>query len=740
MHKRALTLILPVFLVASFGFTVSGCDKKEEKKDEKADKKRRRPTAAGSRHLRARELSVLVVGTLLACGDASLELDDEPPDEHELAQARLLAWETEQRNTLDFAAIPASDGRFGPDPYRVIRLPDGRLAALLRGADQLVLLDARGVVLRSVATPHDPTDLVWRDGELLVVGTGEARVARHDAKSLEPLADVPLPNALAPRTIATAGDRVWVADEALGELHELVASTDGYEPGPLRSYCHGPIALRVEAGLLIGNCLLEHRLRVDRIGADQSLAELDLAGPRHDGPIWSFEFGPPDAAGTRLLALTGVEDRPLDRSEGGFGYIDSFVYVYALTLDDRGLPSFERRASINTSELGVVTPKWSRWRSHDETPSLLVAGYATAPFVTLSFTAGVDTPPQVEVHSGLPGTTDTVQLTDGSLLAVSPLLDRLLLWRPDGYTQQRLEHPDDRSFEQRLGEALVFTTAMAPRSDATGSHSRFTCETCHFEGRGDGRVHYTGREFQGQKIHAVSKSLLGLFPNRPYFSRALDRTTSKMVDNEFRVANHHSELEPYFVLDAAMLPWLRELPGWPRETDSVDGETLRRALMRFLLRYSTPSNPATRGRNELDGLEAEGAKLFARHCESCHQARLVTDDAATRIPLGQSGELEPWRELIFSANAPIVWASEAYAQTGIVPWVHPGGARVPSLRRLYLDWPYFTNGRADSLAAVLEGIRLGEGVVDHQLGPAGANERGLDEHERAALLAFLRLL
>jgi uncharacterized lipoprotein YehR (DUF1307 family) len=38
MHKRALTLILPVFLAVSFG--VSGCDDKEEKKDDKkADKK-----------------------------------------------------------------------------------------------------------------------------------------------------------------------------------------------------------------------------------------------------------------------------------------------------------------------------------------------------------------------------------------------------------------------------------------------------------------------------------------------------------------------------------------------------------------------------------------------------------------------------------------------------------------------------------------------------------------------------
>jgi hypothetical protein len=690
---------------------------------------------------------------LLACSEGVPDLEGEPsevetvsePDEHEQARGRLLAWETTQRETLDFAAIPASDGRFGADPYRVIALPDGQAAALLRGADLLVLLDPSGVVLRSAAAPHDPTDLVWRDGELLVVGTGEARVARYDAHSLAPLADILLPDALAPRAIATAGSRVWVVDEgqALGELHELIALGNEFEHGPVRPYCHGPIALRVEAGLLVGNCLLEHRLRIDRLATDGSLAapDLDLAAPHHDGPIWSFEFGAPDPAGMRLVALTGVEDHPLDRSEGGFGYIDSFVYIYSLVLDDGGLPSFERRASINVSELGVVTPKWSRWRSHGSVPSLLVAGYATAPFVTLSFATGFDAPPHIETYPGLPGTTDAALLSDGSLLAADTLLDRFLLWRPDVLTQQILEHPDDREFEQRLGEALVFTTAMAPRNDATGSHSRFTCETCHFEGRGDGRVHFTGRESSsGQKIHAVSKSLLGLFPNRPYFSRALDRTASKMVDNEFRVANHHAELEPWFELDAAMLPWLRELPGWPREVDSVDGETSRRALMRFLLRYSAPSNPATRGRDGFTELEATGATLFALHCESCHQARLVTDDASTRIALGPNGELEPWRALIFSSssNGPIVWASDAYAKTGIVPWVHPEGARVPSLRRLSLDWPYFTNGGADSLAAVLEGIRVGPDGSDHQLGPT--DEHGLDEHEQVALLAFLRLL
>jgi hypothetical protein len=48
MHKRALTLILPVFLAASFGFAVSGCDKKEEKKDDKkADDKKEEKADGG---------------------------------------------------------------------------------------------------------------------------------------------------------------------------------------------------------------------------------------------------------------------------------------------------------------------------------------------------------------------------------------------------------------------------------------------------------------------------------------------------------------------------------------------------------------------------------------------------------------------------------------------------------------------------------------------------------------------
>lgn len=649
-----------------------------------------------------------------------VEVESVEVDAHAEAKTRLAAWEQQQREQLDFADWPASDGRFGVDPYRIIALPDGRFAASLRGADRVVLLDGDGQVTGSAEAPHDPTDLAWREGELLVVGTGEARVARYDG-SLAPLADIELPLADAPRAMVASATRIWVADEGTPKLHEIgPAASDRAR----RPWCRGPLALALlDDDLLLGNCLIDHELR--GVALDGGAEAFRI---RHDGPIWSFALGPTHD-GARLLALTGIEDHPLDRSDGGFGYIDSFVWIYALRSDADGQWHATEAAALNVSQHGVVTPKWSRWRG--DAVQLYVGGYASAPLLQLDWSAGLTNAPVIHERPGLPGTRDAVWLDDGRLLATDPLLDRLLVL--DDAVVQGLEldiaWPDDRSFDERLGEALLFTTAMAPRNTSDDQRSRFSCEACHFEGRGDGRVHFTGREFEGRRVHAVSKTLMGLFPNRPHFSRALDRSTAKMVDNEFRVANRHSTLDAWFSLDAELVPWIAELPGWPG--GSLDGELLRLAVMKFLLRFSMPSNPATRGRSEFSPLEAEGARLFAQQCERCHEARTVADDPDTRVMLGEHGDLEPWRARIFSTAAPILWASDAYAQTGIEPWVHPDGARVPSLRRLYTDGPYFTNGSARSLDDVLAGLRNGE----HQVGAGN-----LTAPKREALAAFLRLL
>ena len=63
-----------------------------------------------------------------------------------------------------------------------------------------------------------------------------------------------------------------------------------------------------------------------------------------------------------LLAVGGIEDHPLDRSGGSFGFIDSFLFVYRV---ERGAKAAERLQAVNVGELGVVTPKALRIEAHE---------------------------------------------------------------------------------------------------------------------------------------------------------------------------------------------------------------------------------------------------------------------------------------------------------------------------------------------------------------------------------------
>jgi len=693
--------------------------------------------------------------------ETDLDQSSSPPSARERALARLAEASGRARAEADFARIPASDGQLGLDPYRIIALepaPQGpRYLVLARGRDRALLIDGRGVVLDSAPTPHQPTGVAQLGGELLVVGTGEARVARlrRDGDELEVAGSLDLPRGRSPRDIAarpSSPDRapespsVWIVDEGNHRLHTLAGSGSELAEVDSRPHCRGPIRIEAVGGRLLTNCLLEHRLRIEPMDPGGPSGSIGMV-IEHDGPMWGF-----DLSGD-LLAITGVEDRPLERRDGGFGYIDSFLFVYRLEVD--GPPTLVR--SLNLSELGAVTPKWVRWTGPGR---LALAGYATDTLLTIDWdpsalrSGATSGDPVITRAAWLPGTHDALpvptelarsELTRSELgwLGVSPLLDSLVSRAPERPEARALAlvvdgvEPDQRSFDEHLGEALVFTTAMAPSNTSEGKRSRFTCETCHFEARVDGRVHFTGRERDGERVHATSKPLLGLFPNPPHFSRALDRSLDVMADNEFGVANRFSAdadiRTGWFTLSDTQLPWLALLPGWP---GTVDGEGLRSALMAFLRRASMPQNPSTREREHFEPLEAEGAAVFATHCEDCHQARLSTDEPDTRQPFAT------WESLLFANgglhNGPITWASDAYAATRILPFVHERGARVPSLRRLHLKWPYFTNGRADTLEAVLVGFRVDP--ADHDLEPATGPEHGLDTGQRAALLAFLGLL
>ena len=367
-------------------------------------------------------------------------------------------------------------------------------------------------------------------------------------------------------------------------------------------------------------------------------------------------------------------------------------------------------------------PKWVGVEVVGDMAALTISGYGSDRLTRVE--VGLDGQLGVPKHQTVaPGLRQLARVGQG-WLGANPLLDRWVRIGDDGDVALVVPPgpPDARDPSVRVGEALFFTTLLAPGAQSIGQRSRFTCETCHFEGTVDGRVHYTGRA----DIHAATKPLVGLFVNRPHFSRALDRTLAVMVDNEFEVANRGSSLGALFTVSPADIPWLGalgvEVPLGP--------EALRRAFMDFFVAFDHETSPMVRARTDLTPTERRGAELFALHCESCHQARTITDDPSTRVsPAG-------WAALVLSARGPLVWASEARVRTGIEPYVHPEGARVTSLRRLGLKRPYFTNGSARSLDQVLARVRLRPDFSHSGSDPGN----GLDADSRRALRAFLVLL
>jgi DNA-binding beta-propeller fold protein YncE len=667
-----------------------------------------------------------VAAAASGCRDAeratapSTAASDEP---HERELAALHAFEEQRRAAIDFAALPPSDVALGPDPYRIAALRDGRLIGLLRGESAAVLLDASGAELARIAAPRSPGGLAVSGDDALVVGEAARELVHYRVAGdrLERAASLAV-DAIAMRDVALAPDgrTAYVVEDHDGRLLAVSLARDprtrALHATGIREVgrCHGPVQVAAIAEYVAVDCLLDHTIEIRRGGGDPLRI-------RNDGPLWRFALRR-EADGGLLIAAGGVEDHPLVREDGGFGYIDSFVYLYRLA---PGAAQPERLAAVNTSALGAVTPKWLAFRTAPAGGvAVTVAGYASASLVTLTW-HDTAAEPTVERTPLLPGTAAAAVTGDG-VIAANPLFDGWVVAR--GGEPQLVAvagSRPQRPLPSRIGELLFFTTLMSPWNSSEGQLSRFTCETCHHEGYVDGRVHFTGRG----SVHAATRPLLGLFNNRPHFSRALDRTTTQMVHAEFRVANRHNGRDPWFALTRADVPWLDRVAGAPAQ---LSPELLRESLMTFLSDFTHRANPAAIDHAQFTERERAGAAVFRDRCASCHAARLVVDEPRSAVPF------ERWEALVLSASGPIVWASDRYARTGVEPYVHPDGARPPALRRLYKKWPYFTNGSARSLDAVLDRFAWRGDASFHDAAPGDAARLGSEDKQ--ALRAFLDLL
>lgn len=626
----------------------------------------------------------------------------------------LAAFEVERRKAFDPLAPRAWSRSRGPEPFAIARLDGRRAVGVLRGDRAVVLLDDALIEQDRVMIAAEPMGVAVDARGFVHVADAAGVVRRFTVERGRLREQASAQVGKRGRDVVGVPGGVVTSDAA---KHEIVASFDDDRPPVSIAACNGPVALAHRSGLVAGACLFDRALVLVELD-DRGTPTGRTTGLSQLAPFLSVSVAS-HGDGWRVAA-GGIEDHALDRSDGAFGYVDPFVFIFDVSRCGASLCATQR-AAINVGQWGVVTPKWVELRSVDEAFELTVAGTGGDVVATANIDrAGSVT--DVRPRTIEPGLRQLARLDDG-FIAANPLLDSWTWIGDDGTTRfVDVASSSARDTDVRLGEALFFTTAMAPRGDSEGAHSRFTCETCHFEGTVDGRIHYTGRE----DIHAATKPLVGLFTNRPHFSRALDRTLAVMVDNEFGVANRLDPAGPEFELAPETMPWLRRLGV----TQTVGAEAQRRAFMRFLEAFDHETSPAVVGRTGYTAIERQGAVLFAEHCEACHQARLVVDDERTRV------EPSRWESLIFSETGPLMWASEQRMRTGVLPYVHPEGARVTSLRRVALDWPYLTNGSARSLDELLARIQLAPERVHAADGPGPR----LGAEQVAALRGFLDLL
>ena len=664
------------------------------------------------------------------------------PQHPEASQAleTLRREETELRARTDFRTLPPSSRAFGANPYAIAAIPSEMapdesvlFAAVTRGDSEIVVLGRDAKVLARASAPKSPTAVTaLSDGRIFALGELEPRVAsyRLSGSHLTTDADVPLPGALSPRALAADTRALFVADFWGDRLYvKRLDPAAADTPVESQELCGGPIRLALTERFVAAVCLFDHAVVIfERDG--RGLAGREIKRIAHDGPFWGFSLL--ERGDELFVAAGGVEDHPLDRRDKAFGYVDSFVYLYRLDKARR----VERLMTLNTSELGVVTPKVTRLFATTHGVRVTALGYASDAWLEVEWDEASGIVPveqrNLRRYSGVPGCSD-VAFAGSALLCANPLLDawvELTRTAPASVHPARATKASDPSPTERLGEALFFTTLMAPDATSTGRRSRFTCETCHFEGWTDGRVHHSGRG----DIRVSTRPLLGLFNDAPHFSRAHDPDLTSVSNNEFAVANRGNPIDPWFSLRKARFPWLGEL-GVTAET--IEPLELRRALLAFLARFSHTENPLAVRRPEPRTFtedERHGAEIFRERCVSCHAARLIAQDASKAVPF------ERWEELVLSPEGPIVWSNGEYAKTGVLPYVDSKGTQTPSLRRLYVKRPYLTNGSARTLEELVREVRFSEAGFWHGSDRPARGEKPLGRDEQRALLAFLRVL
>ncbi|MBL9008091.1 MAG: hypothetical protein JNJ46_27785 [Myxococcales bacterium] len=650
-------------------------------------------------------------------------------------------------------ALPYADGHSRPRAL-LYNPQDGLLYVALSTRDQVAVIDPLprpAQLVARIASGRFPQALsLLPSGDVLVVcrydeRLGVIRRAPHTRSAQDRYHTLPpLPvHGLRDAVVHRSG-RILVSVPAHGSVQVLdpeqgVVQTvaTGLGPRTLRSL-RDPRSTQGDELLLISN-FMDHTVDVHALQTDGRIAGR-LQRIQTHAPVQDLLFVPPPLS---MLLLLSHEDRAVDRSAPLVAGLDSVVLLLPAGSDLAGPPFVDAgpglRASVNLSERRQPVVKLDGLALDPNERRLAIVGAATDNVLIANLPATRD-----RERSALPedrsdraahltslllaGATVTtgnnpVALTfvpDGRVATADRLSDSVSLIDAKGQREVIVVGTPARTSEREHGEILFFSRALVPHNVGTGERSLYACSACHDDGHVDGRLHPARQN----RFRSMTKTCRSIGSTAPYLFLGEVANVPDFAANVVSTHAQGSEKGPGFDRYNTTL----RLPSKnPQKTHALrlSPEKIRTAMAAYLA--SLPAEPSPfvpLGTTALPEPARRGLSVFKSSCAPCH--RLVRDSHdPDEIP---TAELE--RSLL---RGEVALTDTRLHDVGIHV-LGPGGNNAPSLRGVWDNAPYFSDGSARTLEEVLQRTH------PDPKSPSVHAGSGLPEAEQAALLAFLRCL
>lgn len=273
------------------------------------------------------------------------------------------------------------------------------------------------------------------------------------------------------------------------------------------------------------------------------------------------------------------------------------------------------------------------------------------------------------------------------------------------------------------GELLFYSRALVRNNVATGPLSLYTCAACHDDGHIDGRLHPAKQN----KFFSTTLTCRGIGTTAPYLRLGNQATIDVFADNIVSTHAQGAERDPEHFADYPVTLRLRGAGGARPVT--LQPREVRQALARYMERIPPEPSPfVTPGARALTPAARRGLALFRDRCAGCHQM-IGNSDLGNHVP-------EATAEARLLAGQVALTSPGRYNVGTRV--LGEGGNNPPSLRGVWDDAPYFSDGSARSLEELLRRTNPDADMVHS---PANAaRPPAFSAEEQAALLAFLRSL